>query len=383
MRNIGLRRVGPGSLAAVEWHMGNRFNSAYCTAVRNPSRRYRPRARAFLPVLMVASVAVHPISLRADGTEWCQTVSAEATASVEARGACPTHGVCDVPAVRNAAIPDEDGPIVTIRLKFNVFREDDGTNPVLTEESISAQVAQLQADFLPYRIQFATVLEFINDSTFRDFDFSTQEAEMKHPHADQPENQLNIYVVDMVGASFGVAVFPWTSPRSDLGGIVIDKDFADSPTHILSHEVGHIFGLWHTHHGVSEVEDCSVCYERADGSNGDTSGDRCADTASTPFNNSCLPPDAVDCKGVAFPFVAPVNFMGANLQCQEDFTGQQAGRMHCWIADALACWVAEPTEPCEPPIPTLSAWALAVESLALAAAASVVLIRRRSTPTSS
>ena len=377
MRHVGWKRVAQPVQAADSGVRGDRSNSTSpITAEQDDSIGYQHLPRSILPVLVLASAMVHSVAIRADGTEWCRTVSPGATESINANGECPTHGICDEPSARNAAIPDEGEPIVTIRLKLNVFREDDGTNPVVTAELLAAQVAQLQADFLPYHIQFTTTAEFINDSASRNFELAN-EADMKHAHADQPGKQLNVYIVDFKVVIISLASFPWNSPLSDLGGIIIDNDFVELYQHVLSHEVGHILGLWHTDHGVDEVADCSVCYELADGSNGDTSGDFCSDTASSPFNPSCLPPDATDCKGVAFPLVTPVNVMGKYIECFESFTAQQAGRMHCWIADALSSWVTEAMEPGDPDVPTISKWGIAVQVLALLTVASVVLIRRQ------
>ena len=55
-------------------------------------------------------------------------------------------------------------------------------------------------------------------------------------------------------------------------------------SHILSHEMGHILTLWHTHHGTAEdtEDDEFECPEYADGSNSATCGDYITDTPADP-----------------------------------------------------------------------------------------------------
>lgn len=54
-------------------------------------------------------------------------------------------------------------------------------------------------------------------------------------------------------------------------------------SHVLSHEMGHVLFLWHTHHGtVHETGDPYQCAECVDGSNTSTCGDYVADTPADP-----------------------------------------------------------------------------------------------------
>ena len=55
----------------------------------------------------------------------------------------------------------------------------------------------------------------------------------------------------------------------------------------LVHEVGHHLGLWHVHHGVSEVECSDPCAETQASM---VLGDLCADTAPTSDNVHCRDP---------------------------------------------------------------------------------------------
>ena len=48
-----------------------------------------------------------------------------------------------------------------------------------------------------------------------------------------------------------------------LGGVVLKAShFGKSgKTEVLVHELGHVLGLWHTHHGVSEMDCLDPCLE--------------------------------------------------------------------------------------------------------------------------
>jgi uncharacterized repeat protein (TIGR01451 family) len=288
------------------------------------------------------------------GTDWCGMAARSRERDPRRLmifGNCPTEGPADLPANRDACIPTETTPFKTIRLKFNIFRNNDGSAAAATLDQVEAQMNVINASYAPARIRFVQTTEFINDSRYRSLSYfvNSEEEDMKRTYADRPGQQHNIYVVNIEpdpggGSLLGVSTFPW-DPNSAFasGGTILDDDSIGEAKQTLTHELGHALGLWHTHHGVREVSECSACWERADGLNGDTTGDLCSDTPPTPVNFKCQGPGGADpCSGGAWGETAPQNYMGyAPDNCYTEFTRQQAGRMHCWIQDRLQGWLAD------------------------------------------
>jgi len=280
------------------------------------------------------------------GGNWCNTqVSYEQNAAdkdftFDPALPCPSQGSCDNPATRDLYLPEQYDPIIWIRLKFNVFRLDDGSSPAATQAEVDVAVDRLQADYLPHKLQFIYETEFINSTQYRFFE-DAEESGMKFNFSDSPSTKLNIYIVDINSFYIGVGTFPWDSRALNyLGGIIIDDSYIGYNYTTLSHEVGHCIGLWHTFHGVDEVTECGGCYEEPEGSYGDTRGDFCADTDPTPTNFTCSPPGGPDpCSGRGWGDTDVQNYMGYSSDvCQTEFSYQQAGRIQCWIMDVLFSW---------------------------------------------
>ena len=279
-------------------------------------------------------------------TPWCLTSTQSSPASWY--GTCPIEGDCDVPTVRDGFLPSPSTPIRWYRVHLVVFRDDDGTNPAESPADIDAQMVTLNQDFLPARIQFTYTWEYVNDSTYRNLTmcpgpspaacFNT----MKVLYARDPNSQCNIFITDISG---GAATFPWNPDAiGPTGGIVMGRSVFSGAHHVLTHEMGHVFGLWHLHHGVTEVEICGPCYERADGTDGDTTGDFAADTPPGPSDfGNCAPPGTADgCSGVPWGDTQRENHMSYGssdgITCRNLFTAQQTARMLCWSDSVLGTW---------------------------------------------
>ena len=256
----------------------------------------RDRKQRCLLAVGIIAVAVTeflpnaPKALAQEPVEECQThwkwVAKGGNQAAVAQVACPTRGTCDAPSERDSWIPGPSTPTVHLRIRLHIFCNSDGTNCAATPTAVSDAISKLNSDYAPHRFQFTATTESVNSTTYRDFSDS-EEVLMKNTYADDPAGQINVYVVNILGGYLGVGTFPW-DPDSleNMGGIIVDDGAFGAGKSTLTHEVGHCLGLWHTHHGVSEVSQCSACYERADGVDGDITGDFSAETPPTPRHSS-------------------------------------------------------------------------------------------------
>ncbi|MFQ6091422.1 MAG: T9SS type A sorting domain-containing protein [bacterium] len=266
---------------------------------------------------------------------------------------CPLEGVCDDPTMRDGTVIEP----LTVRVIVHVMGDNQGY--VVDQATVDATIDQMNADYSANgtNIQFQLVatryhrdrkLKCISACNWGGCSAALADiARMKSKYAESPQSQCNIYIScqdPFYWILLGVGTFPWDPDAlTEQGGIWLNSIAVGAGAHTATHEMGHNLGLWHTHHGVSEVAECGDCYEFASGFECDIRGDFACDTPPTPTNYECSPPGGSDCQGTPWGATQPENYMGYGPDdCITLFTGQQTLRKQCWTKDALSGWLVGP-----------------------------------------
>jgi hypothetical protein len=307
---------------------------------------------AFDPFRFTTNFVYLPVTVptafyRARRFEASELCSPPICASETTGSTCPGYGPPDEPGVRNASIPSLNSPMKSIRLQFHILADDDGSNPATGSEEVIAQTERLNNEFRPHRLQFVCTVLTNRSSPHRHLLSLSGAQEMMTALAERPESQHNVFITSAPPGLRGASMYPWVTNESGVpvsltaaGSTLISLARFGGSEVALVHELGHAFGLWHTHHGSELEPACSPCWESATAQDADTTGDRCSDTPATPVDGNCQPLAPIDtCSLKSWPQVGLNNFMSGAYWCQGLFTPQQAGRMHAWIDYRLSGWL--------------------------------------------
>ena len=218
-----------------------------------------------------------------------------------------------------------------LKIYVHVVRKSNGTDGQ-SISSVNNAINILQADFNPFNINFVwdNTIDYIDNTSY--FNNPSNSIFTVNNHSDG----IDIYLFDDSAPAGGLANGVGNSSEFYVSG-----EFWGSPSvslvmsHVISHEMGHVLFLWHTHHGTfNEGGNDNPCAELVNGSNAINCGDYVFDTPADPhlqFNVN-YPSCAWNSSGTdqnGNPYNPDEkNIMSyTNVNCMEYFTMQQGLRM--------------------------------------------------------
>ncbi len=176
-----------------------------------------------------------------------------------------------------------------VKIYVHVIRRDDGTGGQ-SVSNVNDALGYLDDAYNPYNIFFDLngIIHYIDDTYLYNSPSS-----IMNPNNTQYDHQngIDIYLFDdfvnhpISGNGYGMASGVGDNPTKLMvtGSFGANNEYPLVRSHVLSHEMGHVLNLWHTHHGtVTETGDPDQCPEFVDGSNSDICGDYIIDTPADP-----------------------------------------------------------------------------------------------------
>lgn len=177
-----------------------------------------------------------------------------------------------------------------LRVYFHIIRRDDGSggqNPSVIEPALN----MLNEDFNPHNISFTwnNELDIINNTEIFNEPLIGKENDSTGYMTVPP----HVFTVNF--HTDGIDIYLFEDSSSYVGGYAYNVGDKSAmliggsnwfppyqsllSTHTISHEMGHVLFLWHTHHGTfPEGGNDSPCSELVDFSNSDVCGDYVTDT---------------------------------------------------------------------------------------------------------
>jgi hypothetical protein len=167
--------------------------------------------------------------------------------------------------------------LVNLPIQFHVVRNSTGQTGV-TNSTLERSVVILNEYFANAGLRFfqCAAVKYIDDNNLHNFFISQQSSLVARSYV---ANVVNIYCVNTIeGGGVGGYTFLPGSRQPDL--IVMDDGLMTTTT--LTHEMGHFFGLLHTHGSSNCPNAMPGTDELVDGSNCSTAGDYVCDTPADP-----------------------------------------------------------------------------------------------------
>ncbi|MDR3046081.1 MAG: zinc-dependent metalloprotease [Bacteroidales bacterium] len=236
------------------------------------------------------------------------------------------------------------GDSYVIHIYIHIIRKSNGTGGQTLLE-VNTAVNTLITDYSQHNICFSLlgIDEIMDDDIYNRSAFGTDDnndGKFDSFNPNSHSNAIDIYLFANEKLNFGLASgIPGTALV--IGGQAYGTNLASS--HVLSHEMGHCLGLYHTFHGLCEFG----CSELVDGSNCSECGDFVCDTPADPqkhqVNSGFCTWNELSCSGVSNVdengdhYTPNINLFMAYVppHCMQYFTDGQVERMKTVIENSL------------------------------------------------
>lgn len=224
----------------------------------------------------------------------------------------------------------------TLRIYIHVVRRSNGTGGQSVSE-VNQAVDILNSDFNQHGIYFQRVgnIEYIDNDSYYSSPNTTIYSVNNH------SDGIDIYLFDDASAAGGRANGVGESSEYWISGSYWNPPYNSLvKSHVISHEMGHVLFLWHTHHGTFyEGGDPHQCAELVNGTNSNSCGDYVSDTPADPhlqFNvnyPACSwNGSGTDANGAAYNPDETLIMSYSHPDCMSYFSNEQGQRMRNAIA---------------------------------------------------
>ncbi len=218
-----------------------------------------------------------------------------------------------------------------LRIYVHVIRHTDGTGGQ-TVGDVNDALSFLNSDFNIHGIFFEWDCEI--DYIDNDYTFANPNSSIfsVNNHYDG----IDIYMFDDNAPGFGLANGVGSYSEFLVSGSYWNPPYGSLvKSHVISHEMGHVLFLWHTHHQFES----GGCEEFVDGSNCSVCGDYVCDTPSDPYLGFNVDPitcdwlgSGVDSHGDPYDPDEHIIMSYTSPDCMEYFTNGEGKRMRGAIA---------------------------------------------------
>lgn len=238
------------------------------------------------------------------------------------------------------------GDNYVVRIFVHTIRHTNGTGGQ-SQADLQQALNIMVSDYAPQNICISLLGtdEIWNDTYYSSYSLSTfaidvnGDGKFDNFSPNSHANAVDIYLFPSNGGVQGGLAANITAKALVIGGIAYGINLASS--HVVSHELGHCLGLYHTFHGLCE----SGCAELVNGSNCSTCGDFVCDTRPDPqafevnqanclWNGTTCTGFTVDANGQ--PYNPMTNLLMAYIppNCMQLFTNGQGDRIRNMLANS-------------------------------------------------